>query len=76
MASPVSYSEVVSSMVSRSRSHRSSIDSLVPAPSSMIVSSFEMVSFLHVPSTENSAVSSFMPTSSEMTCPPVRTAMS
>ena len=44
-----SYSEVVSAMVSRRSSQRSSIASLPPAPSSMIVSSFEIVTFLHVP---------------------------
>mmetsp|Transcript_20549 Transcript_20549/g.45883 ORF Transcript_20549/g.45883 Transcript_20549/m.45883 type:complete len:241 (-) Transcript_20549:702-1424(-) len=71
-----SYSELVSAMESRSSSHRSSIASFSPAPSSMIVSSLEIVSFLQVPSTLNSAVSSFRPTSSEMTVPPVSTAMS
>mmetsp|Transcript_14657 Transcript_14657/g.43565 ORF Transcript_14657/g.43565 Transcript_14657/m.43565 type:complete len:209 (-) Transcript_14657:692-1318(-) len=71
-----SYSEVVSAIESRSNSQRSSMASVSPAPSRMIVSSLEMVTFLAVPSTENSAVSSFMPVSSEMTVPLVSTAMS
>mmetsp|Transcript_28121 Transcript_28121/g.68242 ORF Transcript_28121/g.68242 Transcript_28121/m.68242 type:complete len:305 (+) Transcript_28121:254-1168(+) len=71
-----SYSEVVEAIDSRNSSHRSSIASFPPAPSSMTVSSFEMVMLLQVPSTLKSAVSSLRPTSSEMTVPPVRTAMS
>mmetsp|Transcript_11690 Transcript_11690/g.19676 ORF Transcript_11690/g.19676 Transcript_11690/m.19676 type:complete len:280 (-) Transcript_11690:408-1247(-) len=71
-----SYSDVVSAIDSRSRSHRSSMEGLSPAPSRMIVSSFEIVTFFAVPRQENSAVSSFMPTSSEMTVAFVSTAMS
>mmetsp|Transcript_36612 Transcript_36612/g.80411 ORF Transcript_36612/g.80411 Transcript_36612/m.80411 type:complete len:209 (+) Transcript_36612:746-1372(+) len=71
-----SYSELVPAMDSRSSSHRSSMASLAPAPSRMIVSSLEMVTFLAVPRHENSAVSSFMPTSSAMTVALVSTAMS
>mmetsp|Transcript_5042 Transcript_5042/g.16665 ORF Transcript_5042/g.16665 Transcript_5042/m.16665 type:complete len:224 (-) Transcript_5042:787-1458(-) len=71
-----SYSEVVVEMVSRSSSHLSSMAVFSPAPSRMMVSSLEMVTFLAVPSAESSAVSSFMPVSSEMTRPLVNTAMS
>ena len=71
-----SYSLAVSAIDSRSRSQRSSTASVPPAPSSMIVSSFEIVIFLHVPSSSIVVVSSFMPTSSEITVPPVKTAMS
>mmetsp|Transcript_26067 Transcript_26067/g.66112 ORF Transcript_26067/g.66112 Transcript_26067/m.66112 type:complete len:433 (+) Transcript_26067:118-1416(+) len=71
-----SYSEEVSTIASRSTSHRSSTAAAPPAPSRMTVSSLEMVIFLQVPRHAMSAVSSFMPMSSEMTVPPVRTAMS
>mmetsp|Transcript_14445 Transcript_14445/g.47426 ORF Transcript_14445/g.47426 Transcript_14445/m.47426 type:complete len:329 (+) Transcript_14445:629-1615(+) len=47
-----------------------------PAPSSRMVSSFEMVTFLHVPSMESSTCSSLWPSSSLTTSPPVRMAMS
>mmetsp|Transcript_26968 Transcript_26968/g.72355 ORF Transcript_26968/g.72355 Transcript_26968/m.72355 type:complete len:213 (+) Transcript_26968:878-1516(+) len=71
-----SYSDDVLAIDSRSSSQRSSIDSLSPAPSSMTVSSLEMVIVLQVPSALKSAVSSLSPTSSAITVPPVSTAMS
>mmetsp|Transcript_831 Transcript_831/g.2182 ORF Transcript_831/g.2182 Transcript_831/m.2182 type:complete len:242 (+) Transcript_831:343-1068(+) len=71
-----SYSEPVSSTALRISVQRSSISSLVPAPSRMMVSSLEIVTFFAVPSAVTSVVSSFMPVSSEMTVPPVSTAMS
>jgi hypothetical protein len=48
----------------------------VPAPSMMVVSSLLIWTFLAEPSSFRVAFSSFRPTSSEMTVPPVRMAMS
>ncbi len=47
-----------------------------PAPSTMVVSSLVTTTFLALPSRSSPTFSSFSPTSSLMTCPPVRVAMS
>ena len=47
-----------------------------PAPSTKVVSSLVMIIFLALPKRSRVAVSSLRPTSSLMTCPPVRMAMS
>eukprot|EP00982_Pelagococcus_subviridis_P000608 5143-Pelagococcus_subviridis.AAC.1 len=63
-------------MRSRSCSHRSSIASFSPAPSRMIVSSLDTVTFFAVPSMSSPTWSSLCPRSSDTTVPPVSTAMS
>ena len=55
---------------------RPSISFFLPAPSTMVVFSLEIVTFLARPSMASVTLSSLMPRSSEMTWPPVRTAMS
>src|SRR5258708_4890741 len=55
---------------------RASISFFLPAPSTIVVFSFEMVTFLARPSICSVTVSSLMPRSSEIAWPPVRTAMS
>ena len=52
------------------------MSSALPAPSMIVVFSFEIWMRLAVPKSSNVAVSSERPTSSEITVPPVRTAMS
>lgn len=47
-----------------------------PAPSIMMVSSFEMTTFLHLPNTPISLSSNFNPNSSEITVPPREIAIS
>mmetsp|Transcript_18173 Transcript_18173/g.42064 ORF Transcript_18173/g.42064 Transcript_18173/m.42064 type:complete len:209 (-) Transcript_18173:617-1243(-) len=71
-----SYSEVVRSIWSRMASQRSAMASLAPYPSMMRVSSLVMETFLARPRWSRVVVSSFMPRSSEMTVPPVSSAMS
>mmetsp|Transcript_11324 Transcript_11324/g.25756 ORF Transcript_11324/g.25756 Transcript_11324/m.25756 type:complete len:213 (+) Transcript_11324:529-1167(+) len=71
-----SYSEVVASMESRMIWQRSSMAALLPWPSRRMVSSLEIVAFFTCPSIEGSTDSIFSPRSSEMTVPPVRTAIS
>src|SRR5688572_13325783 len=55
---------------------RPSISVLEPAPSTIVVFSFSIVTFLAVPSISRVTFSSLMPRSSEMTLPPVKVAMS
>mmetsp|Transcript_139784 Transcript_139784/g.197964 ORF Transcript_139784/g.197964 Transcript_139784/m.197964 type:complete len:312 (-) Transcript_139784:351-1286(-) len=71
-----SYSLVVFSICARIMSQRSLMASLLPAPSSTRVSSLEMVTLPAVPKWSSVVVSSFIPTSSEITTPPVNSAMS
>mmetsp|Transcript_25661 Transcript_25661/g.83177 ORF Transcript_25661/g.83177 Transcript_25661/m.83177 type:complete len:321 (+) Transcript_25661:516-1478(+) len=71
-----SYSDLDLAMRSRIREHRSSTSARSPAPLRMIVSSFVTVTFLATPRCSSVAVSSFRPTSSEITEPPVNTARS
>mmetsp|Transcript_13784 Transcript_13784/g.34595 ORF Transcript_13784/g.34595 Transcript_13784/m.34595 type:complete len:230 (-) Transcript_13784:835-1524(-) len=71
-----SYSEVVASMASRIASHRSSILAFSPAPSSITVSSFVIVTVLIWPSCVICRSSSLSPSSSLSSCVPVSTAKS
>ena len=61
---------------SRISSIRSLIVCLSPNPSKISVSSFEITTFFADPSTDTSAFSSVIPTSSEISCPPVSVAIS
>jgi len=72
----LSYSLVESLCYSLICSHRSLIAYLDPYPCMMIVSSLVTSTFLHCPSTVDSAFSSVSPISSVTTVPPVRIAMS
>mmetsp|Transcript_27391 Transcript_27391/g.84509 ORF Transcript_27391/g.84509 Transcript_27391/m.84509 type:complete len:246 (-) Transcript_27391:1090-1827(-) len=71
-----SYSDDDAATRSRMSSHRSSTSSREPAPSKMMVSSFDTVAFLQLPRCASVAFSSLRPTSSEMTVPPVSAARS
>mmetsp|Transcript_49213 Transcript_49213/g.98699 ORF Transcript_49213/g.98699 Transcript_49213/m.98699 type:complete len:313 (+) Transcript_49213:83-1021(+) len=71
-----SYSEVVVSMVARICSQRSLMASELPDPSSSTVSSLLTTTFFTEPRTAASALSSLRPRSSEISCAPVRIAMS
>ncbi|MCY1239164.1 hypothetical protein D9M72_519420 [compost metagenome] len=55
---------------------RPPISALVPAPSTMVVFSFSIITRLARPSVSSVTLSSLMPTSSETTVPPVSTAIS
>mmetsp|Transcript_72380 Transcript_72380/g.156547 ORF Transcript_72380/g.156547 Transcript_72380/m.156547 type:complete len:320 (+) Transcript_72380:173-1132(+) len=71
-----SYSEAEWSMESRMLSQRSLMAALSPAPSSMMVSSFVMVTVLQEPSWSRVMSSSLPPSSSLISSAPVRTARS
>src|SRR6201996_8622414 len=72
----LSYSEVVSSIWARICLMRASILAFSPRPSTRVVSSLVMVTFLARPSISMETFSSLMPRSSETTSAPVRMARS
>jgi len=72
----LSYSEVDKDMASLIYSALSMISDFSPIPSMMTVSSLEISTFLHCPRTATSAVSKAKPTSSLITVPPVKMAIS
>jgi hypothetical protein len=67
---------VVSSICALIWPMRASISFFLPAPSTMVVFSFSMITFLARPSICRFTFSSLMPRSSEISCPAVRIAMS
>src|SRR5689334_13714111 len=55
---------------------RASMSTFLPAPLTIVVLSFSIATFLARLSLASVTLSSFIPRSSEIDCPPVRTAMS